>query len=374
MRIGIDISQAVFDGTGAQTYTRELVRSLITQFPHDQFVLFGASLRMRAKLKTVAQELPAHHKDIFVPIPPTGLSYLWNDLHALPIELFTGKLDVFHASDATQPPGSVPMVTTIHDLVAYTHPQTLDPGQLAIQKKRLAWVKRDCRMVITVSEATKRDVMTHLGVAPERITVVYEGARSQFSQAARNDTEKLTHVKQKYHLPERYLLNVGTLQPRKNLAFLLRAYQRLDNPLPLVVAGKVGWGETLHQVDNVLLLGLVDEADLPYVYAGAHAFVYPSLYEGFGLPVLEAMACGVPVITSNVSSLPEVGGSAALYIDPHDEESLVAALREVLSYDDLTRVQRSQAAIAQAQKFSWETAAQETYAVYQQVARQESPS
>jgi glycosyltransferase involved in cell wall biosynthesis len=169
-------------------------------------------------------------------------------------------------------------------------------------------------------------------------------------------------VKKKYHLPAKYVLSLGTQEPRKNLKRLIEACA--DLPYPLVLTGKHGWGDKVEKPEHVMSLGYVDEVDLPGLYSGASVFCFPSLYEGFGFPVLEAMACGTPVVTSNISSLPEVGGEAAILIDPERVESI----RQGILQADKERVTRIKAGLLQAQKFSWEKTAQQVLEVYEQVA------
>lgn len=367
MRIGIDISQGVFPGTGAQTYIVNLVKNLLQSDQTNEYVLFGSSLRLRLRLEEIAQALPKKIEAHFAPIPPTVLNILWNDLHFLPIEQFTGKLDIFHASDATQPPSKAKKVTTVHDLVCYHFPETLATRQVAIQKKRLAWVKKEADMIIAVSESTKKDLITVLGIAPDKITVIYEGVEATFTSDNRNDTAKLQYVVQKYNLPPKFLLYVGALQPRKNLARLLEAYHAVATDVPLFIAGKIGWGEALPQTKNVTILGFVDSVDLPYLYALAYGFLYPAIYEGFGLPVVEAMATGTPVLTSNTSSLPEVGGDAAIYVDPHDVLSISQGIKQLLDLTVQDYQTMQQKSLLQAKRFTWERCALQTMAVYQQL-------
>ncbi len=363
MRVGIDISQVVFDGTGAATYTSALVNALLAK-SNDDFVLFGASLRQKQKLEQFINSLPKKVDHKFVSIPPTLLNILWNDLHTLSVEKFIGKVDIFHSSDATQPPSKAKKITTVHDLVAYHFPETLHPKQLQVQRRRLGWVKAEADAVIAVSQATRDDLLAFLGIHPEKISVVYEGVNAMFNEGVREDAEKIKQVQTKYAIPQEYILSIGTMQPRKNLSRLVTAFKQLENPPTLIIGGSVGWGKKLEQAPNVILTGFIKQQDLPYLYAGAKMFIYPALYEGFGLPVLEAMACGTPVVTANTSSLPEVGGDAAIYIDPKDMNSIAEGMSKALSMSETDYKTAQQKSIKQAAKFSWEKAATETLNVY----------
>jgi glycosyltransferase involved in cell wall biosynthesis len=234
---------------------------------------------------------------------------------------------------------------------------------------------RKADAIITVSESSKRDIVADYAIDPAKITVVYEAASPEFRPA---DREALAHARRTYGLPEQFLIHVGTIEPRKNLARLAQALEALRRDglrMPLVVVGARGWlyDDFFRQLDtlevrrDVYFPGYVPAADLPLLYSAATAAVVPSVYEGFGLPVLEAMACGTPVAASQASSLPEVGGGAARYFDPYDVGAIAAALRAVCTDADLRAEMRAQG-LAQAARFSWARAAEETMAVYARAA------
>ena len=263
---------------------------------------------------------------------------------------------------------------TVHDLIFRRYP--------AHHKRLNRWYLNAtmplfCRRaghIIAVSEQSKRDVIEAYGIPPEKITVIYEAADPRFCP---QPAETVAAVRARYGLPERYLLFVGTIEPRKNLGRVLTAFERLHAEGltdALVIVGKRGWlyddffarleGSPAKQA--VIFPGFVPDADLPAVYAGAQALAFPSEFEGFGLPVLEAMACGTPVVCSNTSSLPEVTGDAALLVDPLDVDALTEALRRVLSEPSLAADLRARG-LAQAARFSWARAAEETLAVYRRL-------
>jgi len=228
--------------------------------------------------------------------------------------------------------------------------------------------------VLADSESTRNDVIELLGASPDRVRVVYPGVDARFRRV--QDAQALAGVRQHYHLPERFVLGVGTLQPRKNLQRLIEAYAQLElsADIKLVVFGGTGWMyegifqrvEELGLQDAVCFPGYAADEDLPALYTLADLFAFPSLYEGFGLPPLEAMACGTPVVTSNVSSLPEVVGAAALTVDPYDVKALANAMWRLLNEPSLrsTMVQRG---LAQAREFTWSRAAEKLLHVYQEV-------
>jgi len=368
MIVGLDISQVQYTGTGVGNYTYHLVKELLTMPGNHQLTLFGGSLRGFSKLKSTADSLDAQTTKIY-PLPPSLLEVLFNQFHQPPIEFFTGPIDVFHASDWTQPSAKkAKLITTIHDLTTLKYPDHHHPKTIAAQARRLKWVKREAATIICDSQATKQDVINLLGINPDRLHVVYLAANqlvtdfSQLSQATKS--QRITAVKTKYHLHGSYVLSVGTNEPRKNLKRTIAAFKLTDFSGDLVIAGKYGWGggDTSANSAHIKRLGFVPFADLPALYAGADCFVYPSLYEGFGLPVLEAMALGVPVVTTDNGSLKEVAGSAAILVDAHSIDSIAAGISQAIKGSSRLKT----AGIHQAQKFSWQQTAQKTLAIYEQ--------
>jgi glycosyltransferase involved in cell wall biosynthesis len=271
----------------------------------------------------------------------------------------------------------VPIVVTIHDLSFEHFPQFFTPKERFFFKRTIPATARRAIKVLTVSEFSRRDLIETYGLPPDKVVVTPNGVGSEFRPV--RDDRDLEGLKKKYGIEREYLLSVGNLQPRKNLARLIKAYTRLRESVEefrcqLVLVGRRAWlyKNIFHEAHrsryagDVILTDYVPEADLPGLYSGALAFVYPSIFEGFGLPVLEAMACGAPVITSNSSSLPEVVGDAGLMVDPFDEEALEKAMLRVVE-DVHLRAQLSAQSVRQAAKFSWRQTAELTLAVYQEV-------
>lgn len=374
MKFGIDISQIVYGGTGVSTYTRLLVTSLCKEAIDDEFVLFGSSLRNQKPLKDFYQSVSAKNvKKKFFPFPPKALEFLWNGIHIFPIENLTGQIDVFHSSDWLEPPTKqAKKVTTIHDLTIFKYPKTFvargGHNIVENQKRKLFFVKQYCDKIIAVSETTKQDIVEILKIPERKIKVVYEAADPDFSL---RDAAQVQKVKEKFNINGRYLLCVGAREPRKNLNRLIAAFvevAKANQDLSLVIVGKYGWGEdmaekTKAQTSSLKVLGFVEKDELAALYSGAIGFVYPSLYEGFGLPILEAMACGCPVITSNIGSMKEIAGNASLLIDPESIESLAGAMSAVLRN---TKVQTELKikGFKRAGEFSWERTAAQTLEVY----------
>jgi len=370
MKIGIDISQLAFPGTGVGTYTKNLVENLLRIDQENDYVLFYSSLRREIK----GEELKIENNNVKLKnyrFPPLFLEILWNRFHFLSIEKFTGQLDVFHTSDWLEPPAKCPKVTTIHDLAIFKYPEAFSPrgGHNIVSnlKRKLEWVKKESRVIIAVSENTKNDVIEILGISPKRIKVIYEACDEIFMR--KRSQKEIEEVKKKYKISGDYILGVGTLEPRKNLKRLFEAFSLLTESVPvkLVVTGKVGWGESIEKLkiknEKLKILGYVPKEDLAPLYAGAQVFVYPSLYEGFGLPILEAMACGCPVVTSNISSMPEVAGKAAILIDPKNIEDIALGIKKAIEKrDELIRE-----GFERVKNFSWEKNAKETLKIYKEI-------
>jgi glycosyltransferase involved in cell wall biosynthesis len=265
--------------------------------------------------------------------------------------------------------GSCPVVVTVHDLSFIRFPELFRPANRLYLTVLTRLSARRARRLIAVSAHTASEITRLLGVPPGRVDVVYHGVASAFRPFP---ADEIAAFRERRGLPERFVLFVGTLEPRKNLVRLVEAFARVcDDGVGLVLAGGRGWlyDELLATVEAlglsgaVIFAGYVMNDELPLWYNAATVVAYPSVYEGFGLPVLEAQACGTPVLTSNVSSLPEAAGDAALMVDPYDVEALAAGLNQLLANGSI-RHQLRERGLAHAGLFSWPRAAQETARVY----------
>lgn len=267
-------------------------------------------------------------------------------------------------------------IITIHDMAYEYFPEALTDKALDYLKTHLPEVAQKADCLIADSEATKLDVVKHLNVAEEKVKVIYLGVDDKFKPI--NDSALLEKVRAHYRLPRKFILYVGTIEPRKNIQGLIKAYARLCEEdafyHDLVIAGWMGWkSEGLTDLIKGLgiehrlhFTGYIDENDLPALYNLTDLFAFPSFFEGFGLPVLEAMACGVPVVTSNVSSLPEVAGDAAVLVNPHSVDEIAGGMNRLLTDNDL-RKSCSEKGIARSRLFTWEKCARETLAVFEEV-------
>lgn len=283
---------------------------------------------------------------------------------------------IYHSPNYFLPPFSGHTVATVHDLSHHLYPQFHPAARIDYMRRALPDSLRRADHIVTDAESVRRELVEHFNYPAERITAIPLGANPAFRPRCRK--EILSALNQFRLQPQAYSLYVGTIEPRKNLDRLLTAYERLPESLrlryPLVMAGGSGWcSEHTHEhmrsaasAGWLIYLRYVAQADLPLLYAGARVFVYPSLYEGFGLPVLEAMASGTPVITSNCSSLPEVVGTAGLQIQPEDIPALTATLVRALQDDDWC-AKASVAGLKRAAQFSWERCVQQTVQVYEHI-------
>ena len=377
MRIGIDVTSALTQGGGIGRYTRELVQALVATDSDSAYTFFSAK---RPLTLPVPNPLPTadnvQHRP--APLDERWLYRLWYRARLpLPVQWVTGQLDLFHSPDFVLPPvsGNIPTLLTVHDLSFIHYPENYPESLVNYLNKAVPWSVQRATHVLADSQATKRDLEQIWNVATDKITVLYSGVNGRF-QPITDQTRQQT-VREKYGLGQRpLLLSVGTVQPRKNYQMLIRAFAQVADDLPhnLVIAGGKGWlyDDMLAEIERqgidgrVYFIGFVDDDDLPTLYSIASAFAFPSIYEGFGLPLLEAMACGVPVLTSNASCLPEVAGKATIQIDPRDESGWAQAISQILTDMDL-RTKLVADGFRQARQFSWQKSAQQLLSIYRQL-------
>ncbi|MFQ3633211.1 glycosyltransferase family 4 protein [Roseiflexus sp.] len=408
MHIGVDISLLRIAQAGVLTYHRSLLNHLVRVGRTDHFTLIdvlplnpGRSMAPPAAFDAPNVRIvrclgirrgylsalpalrhgPAHTVAAQI---DHALDPIWARLSiaemGLELRGATRCIEVYHATDLLPyaPPGAA-VVVTIHDLTTRLFPEMHVAANAALHSSKERFARSYADRVIAVSEATRRDIVNELGIASERISVVYEAADEQFRPHTPDETAPVLARYDLVH--DGYILSVGTLEPRKNYIRLIEAYAALYAQyarheralLPLVIAGGYGWmyeailaaPERTGIAGKVRFLGRVPDEDLPALMAGARVFVYPSLYEGFGLPPLEALASGTPVVVANTSSLPEVVGDAGLYCDPYSVNDIAHQIDVLLEREDLAlRLRR--AGVERAKRFSWERAARETLSVYAQ--------
>jgi len=374
LRIAIDAACLLKPKTGIGEYTLNLIHGL-SRLEDPEFVLFYNSLRKHPWTERLFDELgQSKIRLASLPIPSSLVGPAWQICPWPPVDWVTGPVDIFHSTNyRVIPVRRAKLVVTVHDLVVLKYPQY----QFLTRVKHVeGWLRRLKRAdaVVAISENTRRDIMEYLDLPGEKVHVIYQGYNSDLFRGDVSG-EDVERVLRQHQLEAPYFLYVGTLEPRKNLVRLVKAFDLVRRKSPgniqLVLAGGKGWKyeeifdeiRKLNLHDSVRQLGYLPDEDLPGLIRGARAMVYPSLYEGFGLPPLEAMAVGTPVLTSNTSSLPEVVGEAAVMVDPEDIEGMAVAM-ERLWTDETWRESLRIKGYQQAQQFSWERSARQTMDLY----------
>jgi glycosyltransferase involved in cell wall biosynthesis len=367
MRIGLDGIPLAFPKTGVGHYTFELAQALTRVAPEYHVELVYPSTF--APITTVGAVTATR-----VPVGPIGRHW-WST--GLPRFVRNQRFDLFHGTNYDVPLWRrCPTVLTVHDLSLLLYPETHEKRSVKRARRRLPLMVRTADAVIVPTAAVRQDVAVNFGLRLEKVFVVHEAARECFTPAALDAT---IATRQKYGIGDEFILTVGTIEPRKNLETLIAAFEQVVSELPnsdvqLVLAGGRGWlsGPVFSALDRsparsrVVLTEYLHDADLRDLYSSCRAFVYPSLYEGFGLPPLEAMACGAPVIASSVPALIETTADAALLVEPKDVDGLSGAILEVLRDGEL-RAGLIAAGQQRVKEFSWDKAAVETLAVYESV-------
>jgi glycosyltransferase involved in cell wall biosynthesis len=367
MRIAIDAIPLLVRSAGVKNYLFYWITHLRRLLGDDHVALFPFLGRLPDLDHEGSVASPAGT------LARQGLFYLLNRRPNHVLDWIGPRADIFHATKLLHPPRGPRLTATLHDMTCWLTPEFHQPANVAAEKMFAERIWKRAAGLIAVSENTRRDAVRVLGFNPETIRVIHPGIAEPFFQTT---PEAGAAARRKYGLQKQYALYVGTVEPRKNIDRLLDAWNDLSaavrEEFDLVAAGPEGWqsAETMARLRGsagVRYLGYVPESDLPGVTAGATVFIYPSLYEGFGFPVAQAMAAGVPVITSDLSSLPEITGGAAALIDPRSEEEIRAAIERLLT-SPATREQLARDGRAQAQRFRWENCARESVEFFRKVA------
>ncbi len=370
MRIAYDATSIPRLMAGAGVYTDNLLRALARVDGDNEYVVFARTDAFDA----LARERP-NFRVVRVGAGSRAMRLVWEQL-VLPVQLRAQAVNVVHSPHHTAPLLNIggQRVVTFHDLTFFILPERY-PRRRLYYFRAVSWASaKAASLLICPSLAARDDIIRILHAPPDKVRPIAEAAAPAFRVF--EDPAPVEALRRKYLLPERFILSVGSLEPGKNRTTLLKAFAELRRrgvAQKLVVAGQRAWkyGADFHLAEelglkgHVVFTGYVPPEEMPALYNAADAFAFPSLYEGFGLPVLEAMACGVPVVTSNVSSLPEVAGDAALLVDPRDPAALCDALERLLK-DDSVRTDMRRRGLARASTFSWEKAARKTINVYRE--------
>ncbi len=369
MHVCLDVSPTAQNHAGLGRYAGEVARALAQQNNLDLSLFYNK--QGAARLPDYLSHIP--YQTVNVGNKPWRMGVMLSNMVRWPMDKTFGAVDIFHATNHLLAHFSqAKTVYTLHDLIFLRYPEYHLPYNRWYLTFTMPRYLRAADIIVAPSECSRQDALTYYDLPESKIKVIYEAPPPSFKPES--DEAVLNRVRQKYGLPEKFILHVATIEPRKNLSRLLEAFKPLlaDWPdLRLVLIGKKGWLydsffqklQALGLEERVIFPGFVDEADLAACYQLAEIFAFPSLYEGFGLGPLEAMACGTPVVSSNSSSLPEVVGEAGLLIDPTDTAALSQALRRLLE-DASLRADLSGRGLVQARKFSWKKAADELMTLY----------
>jgi len=370
-RIGIDATALPPQPAGAGIYTINLIRSLAALNPDFELYVFA----QQSSRRLIELENSGSINWVLLPDKSPPHRLVWEQTGLPGLVRKTG-LDLLHSPHYTRPVSlGCASVVTFHDMTFFLYPRYHTFFKRIYFPAAMRKSARSADALIAVSENTKADIIQHLGISASKIHIIYHGVDDRFKPIS--DKNFLNTISQKYNLPAGFILYVGVVEPRKNLVSLLSAFHELNknnNNLILVIAGQPGWGYNevkkivagYNLKDSVILAGFIPPEDLPAIYNLAKIFVYPSIYEGFGLPVLEALACGTPTITTRVSSLPEITGDAGILVPPGDDEALRMALQTLLE-DEKEQNRLSKMGPQRAVRFRWNRTAQETLDVYKQV-------
>lgn len=372
MRVALDLQSACRERTGVGQYAWYLARHLPTLSPSDCFVGLAFGGRCGGLDRLQAPNFRLARRGL---MPARGMSLLWKTAGWPPADLFTGPVDLFHfPSFVARPLRNAAAVVTVHDLAYARMPECAEPRNAAFLSAEVPRTLERARMVLVDSEFTARELTAVYGYPGERVRVTHLGVDDRFSPRPATEVEE---ARRRHGLPPEFILCVATVEPRKNLGALLAAYRLLreggGGAPPLVLVGGDGWRDEAARIDRLASSpGLSGEVrrirylghdELPAVYSAARLFVFPALYEGFGLPPLEAMACGVPVVCSDAASLPEVAGDAAVLVAPRDVAAMAAAMRRLLDDSGARRVLVARG-IERARRFTWTATARATLAAY----------
>ena len=383
MKIAIDGSKAVNEQAGIARYTWEIANNMPKYFKNDEFFYFFNFLRKSKEKINLIQKLIRKNKNVtykIIPIPGQLKEKLLPQKFSI-LNHWLKYYDIYHATEFLSFDNGlkIPQVVTVHDLAIVRFPKHRGEKESSRHSQML---KNACLYsdgIISVSHSTKNDIIKYFRINPDKITVVHSGYNPLFKKV--NDPKKEKMIMHRYNINFPFILFVGTVEPRKNIINLMEAFSLFQknmevNKCHLVIIGKKGWNTSLidkayhdniHK-DKIHFLDYVEDDSLLYFYNKCELFCYPSIFEGFGFPPLEAMACGAPVVTSNISSLPEICGSAAYYIDPEDPKSIFQALSKILNDDGLRRLLRKKS-LNQAKKFFWKKCVEETYKVYKGIIK-----
>lgn len=373
--IGFDAKRLFLNDSGLGNYARALVAALGKNFPKEEYHLYTPSIGSRKDCSSFLTEKPYH-----LHTPPKGVpGTIWRTAGIIK-SIGRHNIDLYHGLSNELPIGirktGIPCVVSIHDLTFRYYPDHYSRVDRAIYNGKCKYACENAHRIIAVSETTKRDIIAAYNVPDYKIKVIHHNCHERFFELCSSDV--LESTKSKYHLPQDYILYVGTINERKNLLTLVKAMNLLPSgiDIPLVVVGPItpylkkveNYITAKKMSDRIFLRHDIEDEDMPAIYQGATVFCMPSLYEGFALPILEALASGVPVLAGNRSSLPEVGGPGSMYVDPENEEAIAEGLEKILDSEGI-RLPMSRLGKDYAQRFQGKVISHEIMDLYNELLK-----
>lgn len=348
MRIAIDISQIVYEGTGVARFTEGLVDAIL-DYSKDHYWIFLSQTFRRNIDKKIQQRIydkGFSYKNLLLP-PKLG-DIWWNQLRPVTIDSLLPEIDWYISSDWTEPPSKSKKATIIHDLIFKRYPETVDGYVRSVMERKIPLSINENKVLFADSKATKEDLIEYFNIDEKKVVVNYPGVTSLDDSSA---TE--ASVRNKYNIKKPFFITVGKQEPRKNIPTLIDAFTALQrDDIELLIIGQKGWGEQLKDQQNIRFLGYVPDAELAQLYKISNGMIFPSLYEGFGYPALEAMLAGTAVALSNTSSLQEIGKDSALFFNPEKTLEITESMEKLL--DASTRKQIAAKGKDNAKAYTWE--------------------
>lgn len=373
MRIGFDGKRAVQNNTGLGNYSRYLLEILSKIYPQNEYHVYAPKNKENSRLQKIKQSANIHFH-----YPQSFFSKLFSSLwrvRYIKKDLQRDGIEIFHGLSNEIPVGmekaNLKTVVSLHDLIFLRYPELYKPIDRKIYHRKFKYACQKSDIVIAISECTKRDIVSFFGVDPQKIKVVYQGCDKVFSEKVTDRFKD--EIKTKYSLPAKYLLFVGSIETRKNLLLVIKSLTQVDEKIHLVAVGKsTPYMEILRKyiVENNLehrvhFFHQITFAELPVFYQMAHAFVYPSLFEGFGIPIIEALSSQIPVIAATGSCLEEAGGKGAIYVDPLDSDAVAEAITKLYNDEELYK-ELVRAGQIHLNNFSEETIAKDLIDIYRE--------
>lgn len=375
MKVALELQPLLKHRTGVGWYTFEIIKRLVEQESGIEYSGFYFNFLNRNQLP---EELSNVTSKVCKLMHYRVYQRIWNYVPISYSSIFGRKADIYHFFNYLVPPGvKGKVIVTIYDMVFKRFPGTMSNANFKALENNLLKSADRADIIITISENSKNEIVQYLGIDPAKIQIVSPGVDVARYKEDISVSQKEA-VKRKYNLPDEYILYLGTLEPRKNVESIIDSFfclrESYNKDIKLVIAGKKGWGfDTIFQrvesyglQECVDFIGYVEEVDKPAIYNMAEVFMFPSLYEGFGMPVIEAMAAGVPVITSNNSSLPEAAGDAAKLLDPMDTEAMAAELYNILTNSSM-RDEMIKKGLEQSSRFTWENSIEQLVNIYKRI-------